>query len=166
MRGELITIETKRMRIVEMPKDGNCFFSCFSKFRFGSTEYHKEVRTEMVNEILDSWERPISKRHEKSYKEFFKQYKNKEMNKKMFKEIYMKTESRTGKTDHWGGSNFYHAACNLSEINLNVITETSDNNLEKREVTADKYTPIQGEAKVTCYILFRNSNHFDLVEIQ
>lgn len=156
-------LKTKGMHIVEIPQDGNCYFSCFALFKYGSTEHHEYVRKGMVDYILENWKMKISNKFNRAYKAYFKKFG---IVKTQFKAIYTKTNSTSGKNEHWGGSNFYNAACNLYNINLIVITETEDNNFGKSEVIGNKYTPIEGEMPQTCFIMFRNGNHFDYVRTE
>jgi hypothetical protein len=163
MGGDLVRITTSGMRIVNIPMDGNCFFSCFAQHRYKSAD-HLSIRTGLVDFVLENWNKKISLKIMKTYRKYFLKYQG-ITTKQDFKNSYTKTKSTSGKNEHWGGSYFYQAACELYRINLIVITETESNNLREREVIGDRYTPLQSKASDTCYILFRNNNHYDLIEL-
>jgi len=47
--------DTGNVRIIDMPRDGSCFFCALSYFLHGNVKYHQEIRELIVGVILANW---------------------------------------------------------------------------------------------------------------
>ena len=47
--------DTGNVRIIDMPRDGSCFFCALSYFLHGNVKYHQEIRELIVGFILANW---------------------------------------------------------------------------------------------------------------
>ena len=147
---ELVYKEEKlnlnQIKIIEIVKDGNCFYRCLSYFLLKSEEYYQNIKNLIVEWIENNYD---------NYLEFF----GDDDSNNMTKEEIAKNEFDYIKSkDSWGSHYIIATACLILKIDIAVYTYEGNNIYKPYNLFK-----IDDEEKELCILNYHNNYHFDLI---
>ena len=139
-------LHSNQIKIVDITKDGNCFYRCLSYFLLRSQEYYKNIKNLIIDWIENNY---------KDFLEFFGDDDAKNLNKE---EIAKNELDYIKSNDSWGSHYTISIACLIFKIDIAVYTY--EGNYIYKPYNLFK---IDNEEKELCIMNYHNNYHFELI---
>ena len=147
---ELVYKEEKlnlnQIKIIEIEKDGNCFYRCLSYFLLKSQDYYLNIKNLIIDWI------------ENNYDNFLDFFGDDEPNNMTREEIAKQEFDYIKSKDSWGSHYTIAIACLILKIDIAVYTYEGNNIYKPYNLFK-----IDNEEKELCILNYHNNYHFELI---
>ena len=138
---------------IEIQGDGNCFYRCLSYFFYNNAEEHKEIRENIYKYISEN---------EEDFYIFFEGNDDINLNNLSPKILLEEYIIENNKERQYAGDIEYEASCKLFKVIIVRLTKGYEGLNVFNIYNEDDNT---NDNKTYLYILFKNANHFNYLEI-
>ena len=139
-------LNLNQIKIIEIEKDGNCFYRCLSFFLLKSQEYYQNIK-DLIIEWIEA--------HYDNYLEFFG---DDDANNITREEIAQNEFDYIKSKDSWGSHYTISIACLILNIDIAVYTYEGNNIYKPYNLFK-----IDNEEKELCILNYHNNYHFELI---